>query len=240
MHESQQHDHNCFLTLTYATAPPSLSKRDHQLFVKSLRKQTDKISYYMCGEYGSQLQRPHYHYLIFGHNFKDRKYWKTSTSGEKLYRSETLEKIWKHGHAWIGDVTYESCAYVAAYVMKKINGPMAETHYKKTDEAGNDYWLQPEFNAMSRRPGIARAWWDQFKDDVHTTDTVVHKGKKLKPPRYYDKLLELADPIQMAVIKLQRETRAAELVSDNTPERLQAKETVTTAKLHLKQRQYEK
>ena len=133
MHQSQMHPKNMFLTLTIApgttapknfqeTPPPenTLSRAHHQRFMKRLRRCADqKLAYYMCGEYGAQLGRPHFHYLIFGYEFSDKKFHKTSSSGEKLYTSETLNRLWPYGHAWIGDVTYESCAYVAAYVMKR-------------------------------------------------------------------------------------------------------------------------
>jgi len=209
--------------------------------MKRLRARTSqKIRYYMCGEYGEKLQRPHYHYLIFGHEFRDKKYLKTSNSGEALYTSAQLDDIWQHGHAWIGDVTYESCAYVASYVMKKITGNRAEEHYLRQDEAGNDYWLTPEFNEMSRRPGIGRTWWEKFNQDIYTTDHLVKRnGGKMKPPRYYDKLLELMDPSLMVLTKHRREIRAKELIDDNTPARLADKETVAKAKLKLKTRQLE-
>ena len=209
--------------------------------MKRLRASLDKrVSFYMCGEYGEKLGRPHYHYLIFGHNFADRRYIKTSRSGEKLYESPTLNSLWKHGKAWIGDVTYESCAYVASYVMKKLNGEKALEHYRRQDEGGNDYWLEPEFNEMSRRPAIAHAWWEQFHQDVIQDDVIVRPGgSKMKPPRYYDKLLELMDPAALAVAKMKRELRAKELVADNTPARLADKETVTKARISLKKRNLE-
>lgn len=264
LHESQQHRANAFLTLTIRAPNPvdlssdrselqfssdmlaewpsteTLSKRTHQRFVKRLRKKVGPLRYYMCGEYGEKLARPHYHYLIFGHNFPDKYYSHTSVSGEKLYISPTLNLLWPWGKAWIGDVTYESCAYVAAYVMKKLNGARAEEHYKRTDEAGCDYWLQPEFSTMSRRPGIAKEWWLKFNQDVHTDDVVItHKGAKLRPPRYYDKLLALMDPVALEVIKMKREARAKELAGDNTPARLAVKETVTKARMALKKRNLE-
>lgn len=240
LHESQRHQHNAFLTLTYADAPPSLSKEDHQNFVKNLRYHCGKVRYFMCGEYGEQLQRPHYHYLLFGYGFPDRYYFKTSSSGERLYRSPELESIWTHGHAWIGDVTYESCAYVAAYVTKKITGARALEHYRRTDEAGNDYWLTPEFNYMSRRPGIGKDWWETFNQDVTTGDTVIlPNGIKAKPPRYYDKLLEVTDPVGLEVLKLRREIRGEQLVDDNTPARLRDKEIIAYAKQRIKTRQLE-
>lgn len=210
--------------------------------MKRLRDRTSaNVRFYMCGEYGEKLKRPHYHYLLFGYNFADREYSHTSPSGEKLYTSKLLDDIWQHGRAWIGDVTYESCAYVAAYVMKKINGTLADTHYLRTDEHGCDFWLEPEFNEMSRRPGIGKTWWQEFNKDIYTTDTVVRReGKKMRPPRYYDKLMELFDPATMAITKLRREMRAKELGQDNTPARLADKEAVTKAKLATKTRNLEK
>lgn len=199
-----------------------------------------RISFYMCGEYGEKLGRPHYHYLIFGHSFSDKQYIKTSRSGEKLYESPTLNSLWKHGKAWIGEVTYESCAYVASYVMKKLNGEKALEHYRRQDEGGNDYWLEPEFNEMSRRPAIAAKWWEEFHQDVITEDSVIRVGgSRMKPPRYYDKLLSIMDPAALAVIKMKRELRAKELIDDNTPARLADKETVLNAKLKIKNRNLE-
>lgn len=248
LHESQQHKDNCFLTLTIAeehmsiAAPMgSLSLSTHQKFLKRLRATLGaKISFYMCGEYGEKLRRPHYHYLIFGYDFNDKVFVKTSRSGEKLYESPTLNRLWPYGKAWIGAVTYDSCAYVAGYIMKKYNGEKAEEHYRRQDEAGNDYWLTPEFNQMSRRPAIAHTWWKEFNQDVTTTDVVVRKnGGLMKPPRYYDKLLELMDPALYQVNKLKRELRANGLLEDNTPRRLADKEIVLNAKLKLKQRPLE-
>lgn len=210
--------------------------------MKRLRKACGpEIRYYMCGEYGEKLGRPHYHYLLFGYQFQDRKYHKKSQSGETLYTSEALNKLWPYGHAWIGDVTYESCAYVASYVMKKITGDKAEDHYRRYDIDGTEFHLMPEFNLMSRKPGIAKHWWDQFHQDVTTHDAIVHKGgSKAKPPRYYDKLLELMDPTLWESLKAAREARGKVLSADNTPQRLKVKETVQKARCNLKQRNLEK
>lgn len=218
----------------------TLSVKTHQRFMKNFRQVTgQKIRFYMCGEYGAQLARPHYHYLIFGYNFADRRPWCKNAQGETLYRSELLDSIWKKGHAWIGEVSYQSCAYVAAYVMKKITGDMADDHYRRTDEAGNDYWLTPEFNLMSRNPGIAKAWFEKFHTDVFPHDRVMTYETRLKPPRYYDKLLEVFDAKTFKEIKQRREQLGRKLAPDNTPARLAAKETVARARLATKQRQLE-
>lgn len=223
----------------------SLNKKTHQKFIKRLREKIDvPVRFYMCGEYGAKLRRPHYHYLLFGYGFPDRKYHKTSESGERLYTSKLLNEAWPFGHAWIGDVTYETCAYVAGYVLKKITGEKAWEHYRTTDENGVDWWLEPEFNLMSRGGrrgrGIAAEWWEKFNPDVYTSDTVVRNATETKPPRYYDKLLALFDPVQWEVIKMRREARAQDLAGDNTPARLAEKEAVTKAKMALKKRNLEK
>jgi len=237
LHESQQHDENCFLTLTLKDDTEKLSVKTHQRFMKRLRKQTGmkQLRFYMCGEYGEKNDRPHYHYIVFGYDFPDKTEWRKE-NGNQLWRSNQLEKIWGKGHCEIGAVTLESCAYVARYVMKKMTGTKAEEHYRRTDEAGNDYWLLPEFNQMSRRPGIGKAWWDDFHTDVYPQDVVITRNRKSKPPRYYDKLLEKLKPIEMEAIKREREQKAKEKADDNTPARLLVKETVARAALANKRR----
>ena len=76
----------------------------------------------MCGEYGDKLGRPHYHAIIFGVTFVDKKLW-SIRRGNNLYRSATLEKLWPYGFSSIGTVNFETAAYVARYVTKKITGP---------------------------------------------------------------------------------------------------------------------
>lgn len=145
VHESKLHAENCFITLTYDSkkAPPldvendqklpsdiSLYYRDFQLFMKRLRKRfpEKKIRFYMCGEYGENFGRPHFHACIFGHNFDDLVHWQTRNK-VPLYRSKTLEELWPYGYSSVGTVTFESAAYVARYIMKKVTGEAAELHY---------------------------------------------------------------------------------------------------------------
>ena len=76
VHEAQLHTENSFVTLTYGPgnlpAHGSLCYRDVQLFIKRFRKARGPFRYLVCGEYGAQLLRPHYHMIMFGVGFPDR------------------------------------------------------------------------------------------------------------------------------------------------------------------------
>ena len=75
LHEASQHTDNCFITLTYARdkLPPgaSLDHADFAGFMKRARHHAPSgVRFYMCGEYGPQTKRPHYHACLFGIDFK--------------------------------------------------------------------------------------------------------------------------------------------------------------------------
>lgn len=222
----------------------SLSKEDLRGFTLRLYSDVRRrfgagVRYYACGEYGDRTQRPHYHIAVFGEDFSDdRQEWKRS-NGHQLWRSSRLKRLWPHGDADIGDLTFESAAYIARYIMKKITGQKAEDHYRRIDQEGNPYWLTPEFNVMSRRPGIAKAWFDKHMEDVYPHDHVISRGHPAKPPRYYDVLLDRVNPYLLATIKQEREAGAAFAAHDQTPERLEARETVALAKLQQSKRSLE-
>ena len=155
-HESSLHIFNSFITLTYDPShlpvDGSLNIEHFQKFMKRLRKKLHplKIRFFHCGEYGDLTRRPHYHALIFGYAFPDRKLFKKSKSGD-LYTSELLTKVWGLGHASVGDLTFESAAYVARYIMKKVNGDLVKSHYEAIDyETGEIFNLKPEYVSISR------------------------------------------------------------------------------------------
>lgn len=235
MHEASLYERNCFLTLTYDDENlPYRSALDYptfQKFMKRLRKFAAPIQprFYMCGEYGPENWRPHYHSCIFNFDFDDKVYWSKSPGGENLYRSPSLERLWPFGFASIGSVTFESAAYVARYCVQKITGFNAKSHYLRRDQAG-EYSLPPEFNHMSLKPGIGSAWLSKFQTDVYPLDYVIVNGVKCKPPKYYDRLFSRVDPDTLEDIKFQRDQLARSRFEDNTPERLAVKEIVQRAR----------
>jgi hypothetical protein len=257
VHEAQLHDENCFITLTYDEEhlphDGSISKKHMQQFMKTLRKKLvedygseKKVRFFGCGEYGDQLQRPHYHLALFGYRPDDLVLY-TVREGVSLYTSDFLSARWGRGFVTVGELTFESAAYIARYVTKKIkvsekSDPKYRYHYEKMDPyTGEIYEIQPEFVNMSRKPGIAAEWMRRYKSDVYPDDFITHQGRTLRPPRYYDKIYDEEDPKGLEIIKQKRLEKAHEKRADNTPERLKVKKTVTEAKMSIySSRSYEK
>ena len=187
MHEAQMHKRNCVGTLTYneenKPKRSNLNYSDFQNFMKRLRKKagpTADIRYYVGGEYGEQHGRPHFHACIFGWDFPDRLYFKITASGAKIYTSSTLQRLWPYGHSSVGDISFESAAYIARYCMAKVTGDAAKEHYKRIDEEG-EYQLTPEFNRMSLKPAIGLRWLEKYHGDVYNHDHVITNGVETKP-----------------------------------------------------------
>jgi len=236
VHESQLHEKNCFITLTFSEEywHPSLDKRTFQLFLKRLRRAfpQNKIRFFHCGEYGEQLQRPHHHAILFGFDFPDKELW-SIRDNVKLYRSKTLESLWSdpktkepYGFCTIGDVTYESAAYVARYCVKKINGKKAESHYHSVNlDTGECDALLPEYITMSRRPGIARDWIEKYHNDVYSQDYVVLNERiKAKTPKYYDSIYDkIGQSTHLEKLKIERRIKAKDRKEDSTIERLETR-----------------
>lgn len=203
MAEAQCHETSSFLTLTYAQMPPncSLNLEDITLFFKRLRRHIEprKVRYFQCGEYGEQFARPHHHCILFGEDFgADRISSKPSQSGLPQFTSRTLDDLWGHGDCTIGDVSFESAAYVARYALKKITGDASAAHY-----AGR----KPEFITMSRRPGLGATWLERYKSDVYPGDVFVPGDGRPPslPPKAFDRLLERSDPQLFDRVKRARE-----------------------------------
>lgn len=246
MHEAQLHDYSCFITLTYDDAhqdDESLNYRHYQLFMKRLRKFFDgkRIKFYMCGEYGDESGRRHFHACLFGVNFDDKEVYRELPSGHVIYTSAVLSDLWPYGYSSIGELTFESAAYVARYVCKKVTGKNAADHYTRVNAfTGEIYSVLPEFSHMSNRPGIGAEWFKKFACEVYgregTLDCVVVNGREVKPPRFYDNLLKAADNFSSDVVEYFRQERAAKAAGNNSPERLAVREICAKARLSFRKR----
>jgi len=210
-HEAFMYQKNCFITLTYNNEKlpfnGSLRKDHFQNFMKRLRKKFKQrtIRYFMCGEYGKKLSRPHYHALLFNFDFEDKEVFKVTQTGSLIYRSKTLEKLWQDGYSSIGSITKKSAGYVARYTMKK---------YKGSSLSKDIYYdsKTPEYSTMSKgkkKDGtswIGREFIDKYGlSDVYNNDIIIIENQVAgKPPKRYDIHLELTNPELYAYNKKKR------------------------------------
>lgn len=250
VHESQMHKNNSFITLTYndehLPKDHSISKYEFQKFIKRLRKEICRvhgkdtlIRFFGCGEYGDKKGRPHYHAIIFGFDFPDRKVVSESGSGFILYTSELLEKSWNKGYVTVGEATFESAAYVARYITKKHKGKDSPLFYELIDpDTGELHLQEKEFCAMSRMPGIGKEWLVKFGSDTDK-DFITVRGQKMSLPTYYDRIIESYDEHAMIHRKDDRRRKASQHKEDNTPERLRVRETVKLSQIDFLKRNYE-
>lgn len=156
--ESRCYDDNLFVTLTYSDDQlvynsdylPVICKHDVQTFFKRLRKALEptklRFRYFLCGEYGDQTERPHYHAILFGLS--------------PLF-SQTIADAWKHGGVAIGTVTDHSIQYVAGYTTKKLGAKRLDGRTK-------------EFSMMSLRPAIGAPALEILKRDFVKYGVIKH------------------------------------------------------------------
>lgn len=214
-----------------ATLGPDINQNRLPSLLVDASVDKPQTRFYMAGEYGETYGRPHYHALIFGLDFNDKKYLRKTPSGERIYTSATLEKTWQLGFSSVGELTYKSAAYVARYIMTKRTGDGEKTDYKILDlDTGEIISKKKEFNTMSRRPGIGSSWLRKYSSDVYTSGKVVANGHQHNPPRYYDKLYKKLDQAQLEDFQYARYTEALAQQEHHTPERLAVQEQVQAAK----------
>lgn len=247
----------------YLNPKRSLVKRDFVLFMKRLRRYVAPrvatscfvgssgrlkivnsykpwgVRFFHCGEYGSKFARPHHHACLFNFDFPDKYLWR-ERDGVKLYRSPILESLWsdvvsreRFGYCTIGDVTFESAAYVARYIMKKRFGTASVGHYDGRE---------PEYITMSRGGrdgrGIAYDWYSRNKHDLKYNDFVIHKGSRCAVPKYYNVQRKLDFPVEYDNLYRERVARGR-ADPDNTLERLAVREVVSRARCAVLEREYE-
>lgn len=261
-HEAQVHEmdgmSSTFVTLTYNDFfndlnGGALNYRDFQLFIKRLRFALSNnlsdygfihnpeypLRFYMCGEYGTRTFRPHFHVLFYNLGFSDEKLYKVTSSGHRLYSSESLLHFWRDpvrdlpmGYVVHGDISISSAGYVSRYCVKKaLGGKSVHLFNHDTGE-----FMPDEFTQMSRRPGIAYEWFKRFSQSVYPDDKLVmSNGMFYKPPRYYDNLLESSDPSLFEQVKQSRidHCNLPHVKANNSIERLIVRENIQLKKLEL-------
>lgn len=152
--ETKHHGCGAWVTLTYNDEhlpevdkfpTGNLNPDDVTKFLKRIRKiiHPFKISYFYCGEYGSEEHtfRPHYHMCIFG--------LPAEIAESKIKKAWTLngEEI---GHVYVDDLlkdTYKRAKYIMKYTLKS-----------KINEKDLNDKRHPEFVRMSKRPALGKGY----------------------------------------------------------------------------------
>lgn len=242
------HKQSWFVTLTYddknLPRDGSLNYRHFQQFMRRLRKaQAGKVRFYMAGEYGERTARPHYHACLFGAVFRDLLYYRKSPSGFTLWRSDKLDSLWGKGLCSLGALTFESAAYTAGYINKKIlisedTPEKYREHYSRVDTTtGEVRSVLPEFARMSLNPGIGATWVDRYRADVFPRDYCIVDGRKVPVPRYYLDRIKDKHGVKPAVFcDLESDRFERSLQTDpreRTAERREAKHRVARARAAL-------
>lgn len=201
--------------------------------MKRLRKKIGPIRFFMCGEYGDELGRPHYHAIIFGNDFSSDKVEHKLIKTGTLYKSALLEKEWTHGFCTVQDFNYKAAAYCARYVTKKIVGEKADAYYLDPETG---VFRTPEYVTMSLRKGLGEQWFNKYQPgpigDIYPADEIIIDGKKLRPPPYYDQLYRRTWPDEFEKIVEQRRQTALNDEVNQTPARLAVRETIHKGKLN--------
>ena len=117
--------------------------------------------------------------------------------------------------------------------MKKITGKQATEHYKNTNEkTGEITDKKPEFNNMSRRPGIGKRWLEKYTSDVYPDGKTVINGLKVNAPRYYDNQWKKNNEQQFEEhTQYKRQQEAIQRRTENPDERRKAREQIQRAQL---------
>ena len=190
----------------------TLDKRDVQLFMKRLRKAFDgrEIRFYLAGEYGTETHRPHYHAILFGlslADFPDIQPVRRNSFGQLLYKSDIMYNIWKLGHVALAEVSWQTCAYVARYCVKKLGGDVSRETYES-------FGVLPEFSLMSRKPGIAGFYAIEHPDSIERSKQYFSDPNGVSPrtscvtPKFVFEKLQLTNPELYDTIKKQRQVYA--------------------------------
>lgn len=236
MAEASLHKNNHFVTLTYdddsLPADESLNHKDWQLFAHRVRKKLGPFRFFMCGEYGDNTQRPHYHALLFGLDIPDRVKCNSVYSSHDLYQSDTLCQLWGKGFITLGEVSHESAKYCATYALKRVSKELEAERYSWVTRYGELVVRKQPYGKMSLKPGIGAGWLEKYKTDVVNHGAVYQNQYAKKVPRYFCDLMEKIDPVGFESLQYTREEKAKKVFNpdDHTRVRLETKEAVAKAR----------
>lgn len=220
-----------FITLTYDTdhvpiSPNgfmSLNKKHPPLWIKRLRKfYTDlehPTKYYLCGEYGTDSKRPHYHVILF--NYPLETLIGTSAARNAYNYPEIYldgkfphhTSEWPQGHITIGQVNEKTVQYTLKYMCK----PQTRVLHTRDDR-------QIQFSLMSK--GLGSNYLTPQMKKWHKSDLLnrmyipIEDNKKVAMPRYYKE--KIYTKIQRQIIGMTMENKDRDEKSKQTSKQEQA------------------
>lgn len=228
-HELESYNYEaCFITLTVndenmESIFPNreLTHRPFQLFMKRLRKELDKqgkkITYLMCGEYGSKYNRPHYHAVIFGWNpdlsdlrLVERKQHYTISS------SKLIEKCWPYGFNTVGTANIHSGSYLAKYVIKQTKDWNDYLYDIDVDTGEVCNYKRPYlvYPRSKQNGGLGYRWYRKNAEEIFEQGYIQGSRIEIKQtiPRYYKRKFEEEFPELYKKWKEEAQEKAREQV----------------------------
>lgn len=215
--EGLTHEHALFVTLTYMDeylpkeiydletgevrySHPSgcLDLRAVQLFLKRLRRNLPPCSIrtFYCGEYGDKNWRPHYHLILFGLPYKDRRYiyesWHDPVTKNLMCDPKRLDIQVPKSHWDVGQ-------YVSSYVMKKMTSPKDDRLAGRSPEfshSSKGIGLDFVNNYTAAMSGASGQNFIEFNGDIPRV--ILINGKKMPLDRYMRK--KIIDALQITEV----------------------------------------
>lgn len=192
--------------------------RAHEQYrAKKERRPERRFKTYGCGEYGEKRGRPHYHIILFGYDFEDKQLDRHVSGEYNYYTSDILERLWgreskEHEEQYstqIMDLTWESAAYVARYITKKLNVSEASPEHIKQLAKMKYEGRLPEQTVCMTQKGLGKEWYNEWKEEMYAGDRVYRNSKDgrripMQPPKYYDRRYEIDNKLDYERVKKQR------------------------------------
>lgn len=183
--EMTQYQHCSFMTLTYDDlcvkindeGIMNLCYKDVQDMLKRIRTDLKRgkieeneyfrsdFKYLICGEYGDEGNRPHYHCIFFGIDFECKK---------------IIEKYWKMGRVDSGNLREGGIKYVLKYMHKSLNNKEMRKIYDENN-------LERPFQKHSN--GLGRGIYEKQMEHIKENGTIKWHNKEIPSNRYYNNLM---------------------------------------------------
>lgn len=209
-----------FITLTYSDehlGSPDLCHKDWAQFIKDFRAAFCQAKYcdisvprrykrfgkersrtfkhikqVMCGEYGDNFGRKHFHGILFNHSFSDIQFTGDySRRGNPIHTSRSLEEVWGRGRVQVEELNWDLALYVGAYITDMGDDEDVNVGHKKK-----------QYGLFGR--GIGLEWLKKYWPDLLSAGCVMLRDRDYPIPRYFIKKMEEICPVELAEFRRKR------------------------------------